>query len=188
MNWLDTQTKGILQKEHETKLAPSKTAEFALVLIQRGVDRKRLVRAICRINECGESEADELSHHPLPVAINTDLSQGDALWGQFELICCNTIGVFVRSEVVEQSDGRYIQSLFQTVLHSPEFKPVRVRVVNVPLTEAEKTFMDQFLGIATPGLKDLAFPFGIEVPFKKARIMKHWAGRIGAQLQIELPP
>ncbi|MFA5193495.1 MAG: hypothetical protein WC740_22530 [Verrucomicrobiia bacterium] len=185
MNWLDTQTKEILQKAHEPKLAPSKTAEFALVLIQRGMDPQRLLRAICRINECSEPAAIELIHQPLPLAINSDLRQEDALWGQFELICCDAIGVFVRSEVLEQSDDNYIHSLFQTVLHSPEFRPVKMRIVAVPPTEAGNRFIDQFLGIATSGLEDLVFPFGIEISFKKARIMKHWAGRIGAQVQVE---
>lgn len=61
MNWLDTQTKEILQKVVEPKLAPPKTAEFTLVLVRAGTDHVRLVRAICRINECDEPEAVKLA-------------------------------------------------------------------------------------------------------------------------------
>ena len=35
MNWLDTQTKELLQKARNEKPAPSKTAEFALVLLRK---------------------------------------------------------------------------------------------------------------------------------------------------------
>jgi hypothetical protein len=48
MNWLDTETKSILWKEPETKLAPPKAGEFALVLLKEGKDFKRLVRALQR--------------------------------------------------------------------------------------------------------------------------------------------
>ena len=51
MNWLDTQTKELLQKVHDEKLSPSKTAEFALVLLRKGPDYQRLVQAIVEINK-----------------------------------------------------------------------------------------------------------------------------------------
>ena len=67
MNWLDTQTKEILQKVVEPKLAPPKTAEFTLVLVHcNGSDHTRLVRAIRRINECEESEAEKAARHDEP--------------------------------------------------------------------------------------------------------------------------
>jgi hypothetical protein len=100
MNCLDTETKAILQKEHEPKLAPSKAAEFALVLIRKGTDDQRLVRAIRRINECSESEAIELSRLPTPITINPGLTESEALFGQFELICCDAVAAFIRSEVI----------------------------------------------------------------------------------------
>jgi len=67
MNWLDTQTKEILQKLVEPKLAPPKTAEFALVLVRKGSDHARLVRAFRRINECEEPEAVKLATGKTPL-------------------------------------------------------------------------------------------------------------------------
>jgi len=110
MNWLDTETKAILQKEDESKLAPPKAAEFALLLIRKGIGHQRLVRAICQINECRESEAIELARLPAPVTI---------------------------------------------------------------------------LGIPLPGPKRRVSRFSVWVPFKKARIMKHWATRVGAQVRCD---
>lgn len=182
MNWLDTETKAILQKASEPKLAPSRAAEFALVLVKKGSDRQRLVRAISRINECSELKAAELADRTVPVTINFDLSEEDAVYGQFELISCDAIGVFVRSEVLGQSEKGYIQALFGKILQSPEFKPVKVKVVEVPETESGQKFVDQFLGMTILRQKPV-FPLSVEVPFKKARIMEHWATRVGAQVQ-----
>jgi hypothetical protein len=182
MNWLDTETKAILHKASEPKRAPSRAAEFALVLVKKGLDRPRLIRAISRINECSEETAAELADRPVPVAINCDLSEEDAVYGQFELISCDSIGVLVRSEVLGQNEKDYIHALFGKILQSAEFKPVKVKVVEVPDTEPGQKFVDQFLGPATPGRKPV-FPLSVEVPFKKARIMMHWATRVGANVQ-----
>jgi len=186
MNWLDTETKEILQKEHDPKLAPPKAAEFALVLIRKGTDHQRLVRAVCRINECSESEAIKLARLPAPVTINPGLTQEEALFGQFELICCDAIAAFIRSEVlVEQDEESYLQALFQKVLQSPEFKPTQIDVLEVPATDSGQKFVDQFLGIPLPGQKRRVARFSVWVPLKKARIMTHWATRVGAQVQCE---
>lgn len=182
MNWLDTETKAILQKANEPKLAPSRAAEFALVLVKKGPDLPRLIRAINRINECNEEKAAELADRPVPVTINLDLSEEDAVYGQFELISCDSIGVFVRSEVLGQNEQGYIHALFGKILQSAEFKPVKVKVVEVPETESGQKFVDQFLGPVFPGRKPV-FPLSVEVPFKKARIMIHWATRVGAKVQ-----
>lgn len=186
MNWLDTETKAILQKAHEPKLAPPKAAEFALVLLQKGTDRQRLVRAICRVNDCPESEAIALSRLPAPVTINPGLNEAEALFGQFELICCDAVAAFVRSEVLlEQDQKDYLDALFQKVLQSPEFKPARIDVFDVPATDAGEKFIDQFLGIPLPGQKRRVRRFSVWVPYKKARIMKHWAARVGAQVKCD---
>ena len=149
MNWLDTETKAILRKEDESKLTLTKTAEFALVLIRKGTDDERLVRAIRRINECSESEAVELVGLPKPVTINAGLTEAEAYFGQFELICCDAIAAFVRSEVIlQQDDYVYLRGLFEKVAQSPEFRPTEVEILEVPSTEAGEMFVDQFLGSA----------------------------------------
>jgi hypothetical protein len=186
MNWLDTETKAILQRDQEPKSAPPKAAEFALVLIRKGTDDQRLVRAIRRINEGSESEAIGLSRLPTPVTINPGLNEAEALFGQFELICCDAVAVFIRSEVIlEQGEQAYLHSLFEKVSQSPEFKPTRIDVLEVPATEAGERFVDQFLGNPFPAGARPVDEFSLWVPYKKARLMKHWATRVGAQVQCD---
>jgi len=186
MNWLDTETKAILQKENQQKWAPPRAAEFALVMIRKGTDDDRLVRAIRRINDCSESEAIELSRLPTPVTINPGLNEAEALFGQFELICCDAVAAFIRSEVLlEQAEQAYLHSLFQRVSQSPEFKPTRIDILEVPATDAGDRFVDQFLGVALVGEKTRATRLSVRVPYKKARIMKHWAARVGAKVRCD---
>src|ERR1700677_3137435 len=118
MNWLDTETKAILQKHCDLKLAPPKTMDFALVLISDASDHQRLVRAIRRINECSESKAVDLAVQRPPMTINWDLTEANALHGQFELICCDAVSIFVRSQVARSSNKAYLDSLFQKIVHS----------------------------------------------------------------------
>ena len=186
MNWLDTETKAILQKEHEPKLAPPKTAEFGLVLIRKGSDEQRLIRAICRINDCLESEGVAVAREPTPIIINSGLTEAEALLGQFELVCCDSIAAFVRSEVLLERDQKaYLDALFQRVLQSPEFRSTRIDVLEVPATEAGEKFVDQFLGNPMPEAKRPIDEFSLWVPYKKAKLMKHWAARVGAQVQCD---
>ena len=183
MNWLDTETKSILQKAHEPKSAPPKAAEFALVLLRKGTDRQRLVRAICRINECSEADVSALSRLPVPLPISFDLDETEAVYGQFELICCDAVGAFFRSEVLLEQTGAYLQSLYRQVLKSPEFKPTRIDVLDVPTTDSGEKFVDQFLGVRLSGQKRRVSRFSVWVPYKKVRIMMHWAARVGVQAE-----
>jgi hypothetical protein len=183
MNWLDTETKAILHKEAKPKLSTAKVAEFALVLIRKGVDPSRLVRAISRINECGQSKAIELSQRPAPITINPDLTEAAAIYGQFELICCDAISAVIRSEVVALAYGGYYLNLLKQISRSPEFWPVTIRIDDIPLNESGHKFTDQFLGMRLSEIIKLGFPRQFTMPAKKARIMKHWATRIGAQVR-----
>lgn len=182
MNWIDSETKAILQRQSEPPLAPPKVAEFALVLGPKGVDRKRLVRAVCRINDCSRSAAIALLSQPSPVTINLDLTEEDATLGQFELVCCEAISAVVRSEVAGEGDRGYLAELLQKISRSPEFQPITLRIDEVPVTEAGRKFVDQFLGMDLVKLRGLGFPRHFTMPAKKARIMKHWAARVGAQV------
>jgi hypothetical protein len=183
MNWLDTQTKELLQKLRDENLAPSKTAEFALVLLRKGPDQQRLIDAIVEINECSEADATALASRATPLIINPDLKEEEALWGQFELVCCDAVSIYLRSEVVEQNDRTYLWPLFKKVSESSEFRPATVTVTEVPATESGEKFLEQFAG--SLALKR-AFPVKLTVPFKKARIMEHWAMRVGAQMKMEV--
>jgi len=183
MNWIDTETKAILQRQNEPPLAPSKVAEFALVLGPKGVERERLIRAVCRINDCSRSAAIALLGRPSPVTINLDLTEENATLGQFELVCCEAIAAVVRSEVAGEADRGYLADLLQKVSRSPEFKPITIRIDSVPMNESAQRFVDQFLGLDVKRLSELGFPRRFTIPLKKARIMKHWAARVGAQVQ-----
>lgn len=183
MNWLDTQTKELLQKAPDEKSAPSKTAEFALVLLRKGQDHQRLVDAISEINECSKAEAVALTGRATPLTINPDLTEEEALWGQFELICCDAVSVFLRSEIMEQNDSSYLERLFKQVSESSEFKLASVKITQVPETDSGDRFLKQFLGSQTARN---TFPVMRIVTFKKARIMKHWATQVGARMQMEV--
>ena len=179
MDWLDTQTKELLQKVRDEKLAPSKTAEFALVLIRKGKDRQRLINAIIQINKCSEKDAIRLASRITPLTINPDLTEEEAVWGQFELICCDAVSIFLRSEVLEQNDQSYLGPLFKKALESEEFKPATVSITEVPNTESGEKFIEQFMG------SPLTTPATLTIPFKKARIMEHWATRVGVRLKFD---
>lgn len=180
MNWLDTQTKELLQKARNEKPAPSKTAEFALVLLRKGLDHQRLIDALREIRKCSDSEAVRLAAQPAPITIHPDLTEEEALWGQFELICCDAVSIYLRSEVIEQNDSSYLLPLFKKILESSEFKPATVTITQVPATESGEKFLEQFAGDSA---RKRTFPMTFTVPFKKARIMEHWASRVGAQME-----
>jgi len=181
MNWIDTQTKELLQRAPEDKLAPPKAAEFGLILLRKGPDRVRLLKAITQINKCSLSAAIALEKQGVPVTVNPGLTEGEVLWGQFELICCDAISVFLRSEIVEQNDKPYLLALFEKVLESVEFKPAKIKILELPGTESGEKFIDQFLGVS-----QATFPMTHIAPYKKARIMHHWARRIGGRVELNL--
>ena len=122
MNWLDTQTKALLQNVQDKKLAPPNPAEFALG-VRKGPDHQRLVDAIVEINKCSEADAAALASRSVPVTINPDLSEEEALWAQFELICCDAVSIFLRTEIIEQNDRSYLWPLFEKLSESSEFRP-----------------------------------------------------------------
>jgi len=57
-----------------------------------------------------------------------------------------------------------------------------VTALEIPDTENGVKFTDQFFGKREAGVTDYSFPFRVEVPLKKARIMAHWSERIGAKM------
>ena len=181
MNWLDTETKAILQKHCDLKLAPPTTMDFALVLISDASDHQRLVRAITRINECSESKAVALAVQRPPITINWELTEANALHGQFELICCDAVSIFLRSQVARSGDRAYLDSLFKKVVRSVEFRSFQVTIDQIPETESGEKFIDQFLGRQSIWR---SVPTTLEVSFKKARIMRHWATRIGGRIRL----
>jgi len=135
-----------------------------------------------QINKCSEADAAVLASRSTPVTINPDLTEEEALWGQFELVCCDAVSIYLRSEVIEQNDHSYLWPLFKKVSESSEFRPATVSITQVPATESGDKFLAQFVG--SPAM-NRAFPMTLMIPFKKARIMEHWATRVGPQMKME---
>jgi hypothetical protein len=76
------------------------------------------------------------------------------------------------------------QSLIHKTSQSTEFQLTTVTMVEIPGTESGLSFVDQFLG-GFEAAKIPHLPFTISVPFKKARIMQHWAARVGAKFSVK---
>ncbi len=182
MSWLDPQTRELLERSPPERRAPAKTSEFGLVLLRKPADQRRLERAIARVNVCDAAAAAELAARPVPLFVNLDLSYGEALLGQFELICCDAPAAILPSEVLERGDARYLADLFAQVAASDEFRPTSVTIHALPDNEEGARFFDQFLGSEGPA--SLAWPLLLIAPLKKGRIMRRWAERIGGRVEV----
>jgi hypothetical protein len=184
--WLDTETKAMLQQAPPEKLAPPDTGMFTLVLLQKGNDLTRIVQALTRIPGLSREKAEHLAKWACPLRVAGNLSFGDAMLGQFELVCCDSIAVFLRDEVVASAERQYLAELYQQFLASPEFERVTVTVASLSDAELGERFVDQFLG----GMAHVSCcpPRGCcyegKAMRKKARIMAHWAEKIGAEVVI----
>jgi len=185
-SWLDPQTKEILQPQPPERIAPPTHPEYSLVLLETGKDQPKMRRAVRRVNGGDESQAGAILVHRVPVVINADLSHHDALLGQFEFVCCDAIAAFISSGVVAQAEPSYLRDLFAGLRRSPEFREVTITVRSVPKTEEGLRFFDQFLGFTATDAMVRAVPLNRLVLRKKARIMAHWASKIGADVQLTL--
>jgi hypothetical protein len=114
--WLDTETKAMLQQAPPEKLAPPDTGMFTLVLLQKGNDLTRIVQALTRIPGLSREKAEHLAKWACPLRVAGSLSLGDAMLGQFELVCCDSIAVFLRDEVVASAERQYLVELYQQFL------------------------------------------------------------------------
>jgi hypothetical protein len=179
--WLDTETKAILQRSPPKKLAPPDTGTFALVLLAvSGGITARLTEAVERILRSSPREAAQrVLSLPVPSLVAGGLSYEDALLGQFELISCDAVSVFLAGEVVTNAPKNYLVELFAHLRHSPEFQPVELRIESLPSDTRRSEFLDRFVGA---GLHPL--PLRITAMRKKARIMEHWAAKIGGRVVL----
>ncbi|MBM4091450.1 MAG: hypothetical protein FJ276_18795 [Planctomycetes bacterium] len=178
----------MLHEEPPEKIAPASTPDYTLVMIEAGADRQRMVRALCRVNNCSESAARALLGRPMPVVVNADLSYGDAALGQFELVCCDALSVIIPSEVVANAEPSYLGDLLTRLRQSDEFQQVTLRLERLPAGEAATRFLRQFLGLSEAECKAPLFPLESRMCRKKARIMAHWGHRIRAELKVVVDP
>ena len=188
IDWLDTETKSLLQPSPPEKLAPPDTASFALVLLaHRGHDHRALVGAVQRAAQTSVEQAELIASRRLPIAVRRGLTYSDAQIGQFELICCDSISVFLDDGVAADGDRQYLRELYAQLRTSPEFQPVSIAIRFIPDTDAGRRFCDQFLSSAVR----TTFRYGSEIALldrvfrKKARLMALWASEIGAKMAID---
>ncbi len=168
-DWLDLQTQEQLAACPPEKLAPPTVAGYSLVLLERGYDRARIDRTLqSLVNDT------EYKPPPCPFVLLKELSLADAMQGQFELICADSISVFIDSEVLLNAKKLYLNNLFNSLRKSREFQPVKIRVQSIPDGGRGEAFLQQFFG------KVLKLPITQVVARKKARIMRHWATKLGA--------
>lgn len=171
---LNTQTEACLQKDPPDKLAPALVDGFSLVLLERGPDRDRVVKAIQALADNPAAAFGEC-----PVVLRRNLTLTDALFGQFELICSDSISVFLRDDVVRCADPNYLLNLYGQLRTGEEFSPVTVHLTSIPDDENGRRFLLQFFG------QFLGVETTHTVARKKARIMAQWGARLG--IAIEFP-
>jgi hypothetical protein len=187
--WLDTETKALLQQVPPEKLAPPDTGKFTLVILdrKREANWRRVAQVLMQIPGISPMKAILLSTCMLKPIVS-GLSLPEALLWQFELICCDAISVFVRDEIASSPDREhYLPQLRGQLLGSPEFSSVQVTVSAIPDNETGKRFVAQFLhgreGMLYR-LRGVRYTFSGDMIRKKARIMAHWADKIGATVVI----
>jgi hypothetical protein len=167
------------------KYAPPDTGTFTLVLLKKrsGCNTTRLLELLATMPRLSAKQAAELAYFGVGPLVS-GLSFPDALLWQFELVCCDTVSIFLRDEVVESATKEYLNELYSQVQTSSEFDDVRIWVSRIPHTEAGEKFVSQFfapsfvLGLRIGSL----CPYVGYMMRKKAHIMMHWAEKIGAKM------
>lgn len=184
--WLDTETKALLQHVPPEKYAPAATGRFTLVLLKDGRDATRVKRSLTKVPSISDERATKLMSQSRPQPIAGALSLADAFLGQFELVCSDSVSVFLRDEVILSAWGDYLPKLYAQVQSSSEFEDVVVTVGSIPSTEEGRRVVDQFFGgVEQFSLDPLTgYSYRGIMMRKKARIMAHWARKIGAEVTI----
>lgn len=181
--WLNTETKALLQNVPPEKLAPPDTVGFTLVLLSRTEDQKRLRRALTRAG-CNQAAASQIVLTGLcPQVVAVGMTAEDAMLGQFELACCDSVAVFIRDDVVAKNDQLYLTELYAELSSSEEFELVAIDIHFVPDDDRGKRYLQQFLGVRELLPEWSGPPLRQKVLQKKARIMRHWADKIGADVR-----
>ena len=184
--WLDTETRAMLQQAPPEKYAPSDTDTFTLVLLRKGKNLRRLSQALGTLPGLSSEIAENLAASSCPLPVARGLSHYDALLGQFELVCCDSVSVFLRDGVVWSAKGDYLARLYPQFELSPEFEDVSINVHSIPHSERGERIVRQFFGgmVADSDQVHTDYSFHGKMMRKKARIMAYWAKKLGAQVTI----
>ncbi|MHB1035475.1 MAG: hypothetical protein ACYC35_12135 [Pirellulales bacterium] len=143
-------------------------------------DRPWQARAFHRVLQTSLAEAQLQTFRNGPFVLRDKLTLTDAMFGQFELISADIVSVFIADEVMANAKPAYLAALFRDLRASDEFALVAISVVTIPHGEAGAAFFEQFLGACRPAL-----PHRVETTRKKARIMTHWAAKLGGAVSQE---
>lgn len=181
--WLDTETKAILQPAPPAKLAPPDTVGFSIVLLSRTNDQARLRYALMKAG-CSEAVSNVALAGRCPHVVATGLALDDARLALLELACCDSVAVFIRDEVVAANDQAYLSGLYSELSTSEEFERVGIEIRSVPCGEQGRGYLQQFLGMDARSLERVGFPLHRTVMRNKARIMCHWGRQIGADVRM----
>ena len=175
--WLDLETKACLQQSPPSKLAPPTTRAFSVVVLRVAPSpgHSRHVRAFERVLRTSHTDAEFQTTRHVPFVVKRELTLADAMLAQFEFICCDIISVFISDEVLSNAESQYLADLYNTLIHSDEFATVALLVTHIPPNEAGNEFFQQFIGDRL-----LPLPHKMMATQKKARIMTHWARKVGA--------
>ena len=186
VDWLDTETKALLQQSPPEKYAPADTGKFTLMLLRKGMNWERVLRYMVKVPGISVNKATALNYsRSYPLQVAAGLSIADAMLGQFELICSDSISIFLRDDIVQTASPSYLTQICYTTRCSTEFKRIEVNVSCVPANDLGKRFIEQFISVPEI-LLNISHPgnYKMTVMRKKARIMAHWAKNIGAEVTI----
>ena len=176
--WLDTETKAILEGAGKAELAPPDTQSFTLVLLSKSSDQDRLRQALAKAGCSDPATLRRLLASPCPCAAAAGLTLEEAMFGQFELACCDRAAVFLRDDVVAENDLQYLSRLYDDLALSEEFRPAEIEIHFVPRDEHGARYVRQFLGVDERFLERVGLPLQRTVMEKKARMMWHWGKKI----------
>ena len=179
--WLDTETMAVLWKVLPEKLAPATTETFSIVVIDRTFRpiESRHLRAYHRVLGTSIDAATDTLKRAIPLKLKRELTFPDAMLAQFELICRDIISVFVSASVMSNADPNYLSDLWNSLKTGVEFERQWVTIEDVPDESSGADFLEQFVGV-----KADKFPIEIMAMRKEARIMQHWAKKIGAAVIV----
>lgn len=179
--WLDTETKALLQPAPPEKLSPADTDAFTLVLLKKGENVAWVTEALAKLPDTPLVRAMNLASQVCPVVVADHLSLYDAMLGQFELVCCDSVSIFLRDEVVECATGDYLPQLYSRFQWSEEFENISVNIDAIPANDLGKRVIRQFFGNVSYDIGQ-GFAFRGDMMRKKARILTHWIRKLGVNV------
>lgn len=174
--WLDTETRAILQASNPEIAIQTDIEGYSLLLVKKGPDPNRLSDVISSIQELGISNQTQIKN-----VIAQQLTLDEAVWGQFQLSCCDCAAAFVTDEIVFDDNASYLARVTESILRCPEFELVPIRITFIPQSERGRQFAWQFLGLAV----GISLPLKATIYRKKARLMRHWAEHCGVEVQFD---